>query len=201
MSTTTVTAQSSLMVWAHVQCPPLAISLRQYELMQALYIHWMCTNVYMHFSYYFVLSRCFEVLPAGAPWAVNDIWTLQWLDPGLQVCISCNYNDVVVVISVVTMCFSFEPDVEVFTCSTSCFLSNVSSIFSVVPAASKIKTRDCRLSSTPVRNYPQPTTTTLSESLFPCFTPCGPLLGPVYFITRPPWKSASTLILEIKEHE
>lgn len=44
-------------------------------------------HTYTHLSSYFVASRCFEVLPAGAAWAVNDIRALQRLDPGLKVCI------------------------------------------------------------------------------------------------------------------
>lgn len=31
--------------------------------------------------------RCLEVVPAWTTWAINDLWTLQWLDPSLQVCI------------------------------------------------------------------------------------------------------------------
>lgn len=46
------------------------------------------------------------------------------------------------------------------------------------PAAFKIKTRGCRLCSMPVRNCPQPTTTTSSESPFPCFSHRLP--GPLY---------------------
>lgn len=38
-------------------------------------------------SSHFVLSRCLEVVPAGAARAVDDLRAVQRLDPGLQVCI------------------------------------------------------------------------------------------------------------------
>lgn len=51
----------------------------------------MCWNTQVQTCIYHgsccALSRCFEVLPARAPWTINDLWTLQWLDPSLKVCI------------------------------------------------------------------------------------------------------------------
>lgn len=56
-----------------------------------LHIHCMCWNAQVQTCIYHgscrALSRCFEVLPARAPWTINDLWTLQWLDPSLKVCI------------------------------------------------------------------------------------------------------------------
>lgn len=62
----------------------------------------------------------------------------------------------------------------------ACFLWAVSRFCH--SSAFRTRTRGCRLCSAPVRNYRQPTTTTSSESLFPCFASCGPLQCPAFFL-------------------
>lgn len=78
------------------QCmPAVCCSANENTALQTRVIMPVCSlhkhvHTYTHLSSYFVPSRCFEVLPAGAARAVNDIRALQRLDPGLQVCIfSC----------------------------------------------------------------------------------------------------------------
>lgn len=128
----------------------------------------MCWNTRVQTCIYHgsccALSRCFEVLPARAPWTINDLWTLQWLDPSLKVCIISD------------QCCHLH--VKGISSTYCCFTTNLS----CRPAAFKIKTSACRLCSMPVRNSLQPTTPTLSESAFPCFTP---LLVLSFFIYWP----------------
>lgn len=95
-------------------------------------------------SSHFVLCRRSEVLPAGAARAVDDVRAVQRLDPGIQVCIYISGDSL----------FRFSHVQPRFKCRLC------------RSAAFKIKTRDCRLCWTPVRNCPRPTTTTSSESLF-----------------------------------
>lgn len=119
-----------------------------------------------HSSPYFASSRRSQVLPAGAAGTSDDVWALQRLDPGLQVSISSCW------MSGGSVPFSLSFILEVLS-----FPSKHPTYLLCPSAAFKIKTRDCRHCWTPVRNCPRPTTTTLSESSFPCY----PLLGPSLF--------------------
>lgn len=100
---------------------------------------WLLTSVTDALSSPLCSFRGSEVLPARAARAADDVRALQRLDPGLQVCFSLRV--------IVGCCRQHVP----------------SQLLCVFSAASKTKTRGCRLSSTPARSCPRPTTTTSSE--------------------------------------
>lgn len=86
-----------------------------------------------------------------------------------------------VVRSVVTVCLTLN---YIFTFTHVQLLVSNQHSFLCRSAAFKTKTRGCRLCTTPVRNCPRPTTTTLSESQFPHVAFCGFLWWLTVFIGR-----------------
>lgn len=199
MSTTTLTAQSRHS-WPEQTCipvPPLATSLRHYELMQALYIHCMCTNTCI----FLIISSSPGALKSYLRELPEPLMTYELYNDWIQASKSVSYITIMMLLllllyqwrwCVFLLNFKFsrvQPPVfcQMFQVS---FLSSCS-----------IQDQDKRLQAllNACEKLPAANNNNFKWVTLSMFHSLWSSPGPCLFLNHNlPWRSASTLILEIK---